>query len=123
MLANMKILTINIQNEDTAMEVLKAGFIDTWNSDKYTGENLTFESPAALFKAISPKRWELISQLQRMGKTSQRALAKALGRDIHRVHDDVNVLKSHGIIEQDNTGIHIPYQRIRTDFTLTCEAA
>ncbi len=119
----MRTLIIGIQDEATAMKALKAGFIDTWKKDEYKGEHLMFESPTALFKAISPKRWELISQLQLMGKTSQRGLAKKLGRDIHRVHDDVNVLKSYGIIEQDDVGIHIPYHRIRTDFTLTCEAA
>jgi predicted transcriptional regulator len=105
----MRTLIIGIQDEATAMQALKAGFIDTWQKDEYKSEYLMFESPTALFKAISLKRWVLISQLQFMGKTSQRALAKELELDIHCVHDDVNVLKAHGIIEQDDAGIHIPY--------------
>lgn len=118
-----KRLTISIQDENTAIKALKRGFVDAWQSDEYSGEYLMFESSTALFKTISPKRWELMRQLQGMGKTSQRELSRQLGRDVHRIRDDVKILIGLGIIEQDDEGIHIPYYSIRTDFTLTCEAA
>lgn len=119
----MRTLTIRILNEEAALEAMQQRFIDTWKTGEYTGEFLTFESPTALFRAITPKRWELISKLQPLGKISLRELARQTQRDIHRIHDDVSSLKALGIIEQDDQGISIPYQKIRTDFTLSSLAA
>jgi predicted transcriptional regulator len=119
----MRTLTIRILDEDAAMQDIEQRFVNTWKSSKYAGEFLTFESPAALFRAITPKRWELISKLQRVGKVSLRELARQAQRDVHRIHDDVGVLKELGIVEQDEKGVSIPFQKIHTDFTLSQVAA
>ncbi|MGB5599395.1 transcriptional regulator [Thiothrix litoralis] len=119
----MKTLTIRILDEAAAIQDMQQRFINTWESGEYAGEFLTFESPAALFRAITPKRWELISKLQGLGKVSLRELARQTQRDVHRIYDDVNSLKALGIVEQDDKGISIPYQKIHTDFTLSSVAA
>ena len=119
----MKTLTIRILDEDAAMQDMQQRFVNTWKTGEYAGEFLTFESPSALFRAITPKRWELISKLQRLGKVSLRELARQTQRDVHRIHDDVNSLKELGIVEQDDKGVSIPYQKIHTDFTLSSLAA
>lgn len=119
----MRTLTIRILTEDAAMQDIQQKFTNTWKNDEYIGEYLTFESPNALFKAITPKCWELIDKLQNLGTVSMRELARQLGRDIHRIHDDIKKLKELGIVEQNNKGVHVPFQKIHTDFTLKAKAA
>jgi hypothetical protein len=58
------------------MQEMQQRFINTWENGEYAGEFLTFESPTALFRAITPKRWELISKLQRLGTINLRELAR-----------------------------------------------
>ncbi|WP_446699441.1 HVO_A0114 family putative DNA-binding protein [Agrobacterium pusense] len=58
----------------------------------------TFASPAQLFSVITPKRWELIEHLQKIGPSSIRGLARSVERDVKRVHEDVSALSDWGII-------------------------
>jgi len=119
----MRELTIRILDEDAAMKAMQQRFTSTMKDGKYAGEFLTFESPTALFRSISPKRWELIVALQKLDTVSMRELARQLKRDVHRVHDDVKALKELGIIDQSDKGIQVPFDKIHTDFTLSREAA
>ncbi len=57
-----------------------------------------------LFSVITPKRWELIEHLQKIGPSSIRGLARSVERDIKRVHDDVSALSDWGIIERAEDG-------------------
>ena len=83
----------------------------------------TFSSPTQLFKVISPKRWELIEQLQKIGPSRVRGLARSLGRDVKRVHDDGTILMDWGIIERAGDGsIQVPYDVIHADFNLRAVA-
>jgi predicted transcriptional regulator len=54
--------------------------------------------PAALFRVLTAKRWELIERLQTTGPTTLRGLARELDRDVKRVHEDVSVLIKHGLV-------------------------
>ena len=119
----MRELTIRILDEDTAMQTMQQRFTDTMKSGTYAGEYLNFESPTALFRAISPKRWELIVALQKLETVSMRELARQLQRDVHRVYDDIKALKELGIIDQSDKGVQVPFDKIHTDFTLSREAA
>jgi predicted transcriptional regulator len=83
----------------------------------------TFASPAQLFSIISPKRWELIEHLQKIGPSSVRGLARSLERDVKRVHDDVTALIEWGIIERTEDGkVCVPYDVIHADFDLRAVA-
>ena len=119
----MRELTIRILDEEAAMQAMQQRFTGVMESGSYSGEFITFESPTALFRSISPKRWELIGVLQKLDVVSMRELARQLKRDPHRVHDDVKALKELGIIEQSDKGIQVPFDKIHTDFTLSREAA
>ena len=119
----MRELTIQILDEDAAMKMMTQRFTNTMKDGAYTGEFLTFESPTALFRAISPKRWELIVALQKLDIISMRELSRQLKRDVHRVYDDVKALKELGIVEQTDKGVQVPFDKIHTDFTLSREAA
>ncbi len=83
----------------------------------------TFSSPAQLFSVISPKRWELIEHLQKIGPSSIRALARSLGRDVKRVHEDVVALADWGIIDRTEDGkVAVPFDVIHADFNLRAVA-
>jgi len=102
---------------------MKARFVAAVETDEYQGEVFEFESPAALFSVLTPKRWELIERLQSAGPRGVRALARLLGRDVRRVHDDVQRLLEIGFVEKDRDGkLIVPFEEIRADFSL-CSAA
>jgi predicted transcriptional regulator len=95
-------------------------FASTLKSGRPTSAHVfSFESPAALFRVLSPTRWVLIERLQSIGPTSVRGLARMLERDVKRVHEDVGLLIEVGLIEKTTGGkIHVPYAVIEADFAL-----
>ena len=52
-----------------------------------------------------------------------RALARDLGRDYKRVHDDVSALEAVGLIERKDGTLRADYDEIRTSISLTPQAA
>lgn len=100
-----------------------AAFVDALETGSYQGEVFTFETPMALFQAITPKRWELLDRLQGKPAMSIRELAKQLGRDVKNVHADVSRLLEIGLLERDEAGrVFSPFAEIRTEFTLKGES-
>ncbi len=124
----MKRALIQLQTSATAPDLLDSmgkAFIHAWESGQSADPVtvLTFTSPAQLFSVISPKRWDLIERLQQIGGSSIRGLARALGRDVKRVHEDVTLLIEWGIIERDEDGkVVVPYGVIQADFDLRAAA-
>ncbi len=98
----MRTATIRLRKDSrTSFSDLKKQFLDAWNSGQYQGEFLEFESPSALFRTLAPKRWDLIEALQSQGPMSIRALARAMERDVKRVHEDIQVLIGVGLVEKN----------------------
>lgn len=121
----MKKITIQIER-DTGKSMKQMGerFIKTWKTGKSSSDHLSFESPAALFRALSPTRWELLERLQAVGPISLRGLARELDRDVKRVHGDVAALMGYGLIDKTDDGlVRVPYQVIHADFDLKAVAA
>jgi predicted transcriptional regulator len=120
----MKKVTIRISRAvDSAIKGMSERFVKAWKTGKSAGDTLQFESPAALFRVLSPKRWELVERLQALGPTSVRGLARALERDVKRVHDDVRTLMEVGLIARTAEGaFHVPYDVIHADFDLRAVA-
>lgn len=120
----MKKVTIRIQrNTRSALDEMGERFIKTWKSGKSGGDTLLFESPAALFRVLTPKRWELIEQLLATGPSSLRGLARVIDRDVKRVHEDVGVLIKCGLVARtEGRKIHVPYDVIHADFDLRAVA-
>ena len=116
-------LEIKILTEEEARVSATERFTDAWDGGEYAGEYLTFTSVGNFFEVFNARRWDIVVKLQTLGKTSIRALAKQVGRDMRRVHDDVKFLISHGIIEQDEKGVCVPYDTIHANFTLSAAAA
>jgi len=120
----MKKATIRIRRDtQTALKEMGERFVKTWKTGKWDGDLLQFESPAALFRVLTAKRWELIERLQTTGPTTVRGLARELDRDVKRVHEDVSTLINHGlVVRTTDRKICVPYDVIHADFDLRAVA-
>lgn len=119
------IVVDNRMNADATLDAMGGRFVDAWRSGKSSDPLATFvfSSPAQLFSVISPKRWDLIERLQATGPLGIRALARALERDVKRVHEDVTTLLEWGIVERGDDGkVFVPYDVIHADFDLRAVA-
>jgi predicted transcriptional regulator len=88
-------------------------------ADAYQGELLNFESPAHFFGQLTEKRWEIVRAAQGRGELSVRELARVVGRDVKRVHDDVVILAELGLLERtDGAGVLCPYISMHIDMYL-----
>jgi len=115
----MRTATIRIRKASDSLTAVRADFLSAWNTGEYTGEHFDFESPAALFRILTPKRWELIECLQKTGPLGVRALARALRRDVKRVHDDASAMLAVGMVEKTSDGkLTVPFGEIRADFVM-----
>lgn len=110
-------------NPKHALGEMGARFVKAWKSGRAQGDALQFESPTALFRVLSPKRWELIERAQKLGPCSVRGLARELERDVKRVHEDVGTLMEYGLMARREDGKYlVPYDVIHVDFDLRAVA-
>lgn len=83
----------------------------------------SFESMAGLLKLLTANRWALMAMSRKLGASSVRALAKALGRDYRGVHADVALLVDAGLISRGEGGeISVPWTRITAEMDLGAAA-
>lgn len=88
-------------------------------AETYQGEVLNFESPGHFFGKLSEKRWEIVRAAQGKGELSVRELARAVGRDVKRVHEDVVILAELGLLERpEGGGVICPYSSMHIDMYL-----
>ena len=81
-------------------------------------EHLNFETWETLTSLMTTKRFELLRQLHAQPEASIASLARTLGRDYKRVHQDVEALANAGLIERDSTGLRTGYDEITTRIAL-----
>lgn len=113
---NDRYLTITMQG-DWKAALRSAG--KSAKASTYQGEVLNFESPAHFFGQLSAKRWELVRACQGKGELSVRELARAVGRDVKRVHEDVTTLTDLGLMERtDSGGVLCPFVSMHIDIVL-----
>ena len=98
-------------------------FADAWNraergEDVPPQDTTTFVSWSALASVMTDKRYELLRHLHDRPTASIRALARDLGRDYKRVHQDVAALASVGLVERDGELWRADYDEILTSITL-----
>lgn len=88
-------------------------------ANTYQGEVLNFESPGQFFGQLTEKRWAVVRACQGKGDLSVRELARALGRDVKRVHDDVVMLAELGLVERtEGGGVRCPFASLHIDMYL-----
>lgn len=81
-------------------------------------DTVTFVSWSALASVMTDKRHELLKHLHQHPAASIRGLARSLGRDYKRVHEDVSALAEVGLVERDGESLHADYSEIRTVIAL-----
>jgi predicted transcriptional regulator len=88
-------------------------------ADTYQGEVLNFESPGQFFGQLTEKRWEIVRAAQGKGELSVRELARVVGRDVKRVHEDVGILSTLGLLERtESGGVVCPFASMHIDMHL-----
>ena len=86
-------------------------------------DTVTFLTWSALASVMTDRRHELLRHLHEHPAVSIRALARDLGRDFKRVHQDVTALTAAGLIERNEGALRADYTEIQTSITLSPRAA
>ncbi|MBL8377237.1 MAG: hypothetical protein JNM79_05180 [Burkholderiales bacterium] len=93
-------------------------------SRTYRGEVLNFESAGSFFGRLTERRWSVVHTLQGQGPMSIRELARRVGRDVRRVHDDVEALAELGLVERaEGGGVICPFESVHIDMRLSAPEA
>ena len=97
-------------------------FVGAWHrlesGKKVKETHLTFFSLETMMSTLSPKRLALLRHVHGNPANSVAELAKTLGRDYKRVHDDVSALTRAGLIVRDKSGIRAPYDSVQATVSL-----
>lgn len=97
-------------------------FIDAWHrlerGEAVKETHLTFFDLETMMATLSPKRLALLRQVHRQPARTVAELAKTLGRDYKRVHDDVSALSRAGLVVRDEHGIRAPYDAVQAIVSL-----
>lgn len=89
-----------------------------WRPEKAI-ERLYFGDLPTLLRYLTPKRFELLNVLHKIGPSSINALAKTLGRQYRNVHTDVKELEVIGLVEKNQDGLYfVPWDQISTTINL-----
>lgn len=84
------------------------------------GERVSFATVELLWKALTPRRWELIRAMAGQGPMSVRGAARLVGHDVKTVHGDVQALLKVDVLEKDEAGrIVFPYDAVHVDFVIS----
>lgn len=85
--------------------------------------SIGFETVPQFAKVFTPKRWELIAELKKLGAVSIYELAKRLDRHYRNVHQDVALLTEWLVIEKDEQSkIFVPWDEIDVRLPLAAAA-
>jgi len=74
------------------------------NTTKYQGETLNFQRADEFFSMLTGNRWRLLHELMPCGEIGVRELARRVGKDVRRVHDDILILCDLGLAERTDCG-------------------
>ncbi len=83
---------------------------------KYEGETLNFQRADEFFSMLTGNRWKLLHKLVDSGEIGIRELARSIGRDVRRVHDDIVALRDLGLVYRtDSGGVVCPFDDVHVD--------
>ncbi len=117
----MRTMILTLDN-DWKAALTHAGehFKRAWKTGEYQGEYIGFATPALLFKALSPRRWEILDILREAGHPlGMHELANKLFQTSEETYSDIQELLNLGLLEQSVDGkLTCPFDEIRAEFTL-----
>lgn len=99
-----------------------AAFLAAWHRAA-AGETvqervLSFESWDGLARVMTGERHRLLRHVHQHPEPSVSALARALGRQYRRVHDDVTALEQAGLLDRSQGNVRATVDRISADIRL-----
>jgi predicted transcriptional regulator len=86
--------------------------------EDFEEQHVTFLSLEEMLSALTPKRLELLRYLRKNEVDSIKALAQELGRDYKRVHEDVKILETAGLIVREAGRFGAPWAEIAAEVAL-----
>lgn len=99
-----------------SVEADGAAFVAAWHGiergDTTADHVVTFQSWDGLAQVMTAERLRLLQHLHRREEPSIMALARALGRQYRRVHDDVAILARSGLLERERGVVRTTVDRI-----------
>ncbi len=100
-----------------------SGFLKAWH-DAERGEIaqnriIAFESWDALAKLLTGERYRLLQHVHAHPEPSISAIARSLGRQYRRVHDDVTALEAAGLLSRRSGEIHATADHLTADIRLS----
>lgn len=105
-----------------SIEEMGKRFVSAWHKiergEELDHTSLTFFNLETMMSTLSPKRLALLRHVHQQPAGTIAELAKALGRDYKRVHDDVCALVHAGLILRDESGIRAPYDSVQAIVSL-----
>ena len=111
----MRTVTIDVADRATLNARAQAAF-----RGERVGDFISFDSPEALWRVLTPRRWEILKALAGQGPVGVRALARQLGRDVKGVHTDTQALLQCGVLDKSDDGkVAFPYDAVHVDFTIS----
>ena len=94
-------------------------FIRAKETGQPQGDFISFDSPAHLWKTLTPKRWEILKVLTGAEPVSIRETARRVHRDVKAVHGDVQALLGCGMLSKTDDGLIVfPFDKVHVDFIL-----
>jgi len=97
-------------------------FLKAWRSAEAGGavdeRIVAFESWDALSKLMTGERYRLLRHVHAHPEPSISALARSLGRQYRRVHDDVTALEAVGLLVRDGVIVHTTADQLTANIQL-----
>ena len=111
----MTTVTIGISSVEDTKARMRRAF-----QGKKQGAFISFATPELLWKAITPKRWEVLRAMTGAGPVAIREVARRVDRDVKSVHGDIQALLKAGVLDRADDGrIVFPYDEVHVDFVLS----
>ena len=110
----MRTATLGVSSIEATMRQAEAAF-----RGEPQGEFISFASIDLLWKALTPRRWDLLKAMAGQGPITIREAARRAGRDVKAVHGDVHALLNAGVLDRTEDGrVVFPYDAVRVEFEL-----
>ena len=115
-MSDLKIIVGGSLAEDAAT------FVGAWRAaergEAVADHVLAFESWEGLASVMTGERLRLLRHLHAHPEPSVSALARALGRQYRRVHDDVAALEGAGLVARDGGGVRATADTVTAEVRL-----
>ncbi len=116
--------TVKVHVGDT-LDIIGKRVVDAWHragrgelTPKNAEVHIGFENWETMVRTLSPKRLELPRHVHQYPARNIRALARAMGRDYRRVHEDVVALEAAGLLDRGEEGLRAEYDAFDVRMTV-----